>query len=117
MLLIAAAPTATKGPLDGMSFTGQTGEKGKEKGDAETFQFSKGMFDPQACHAWGFAATPYKAKTSKEGTTFEAEHTNAKGERMKWSGTVKGDTLSGTMTYWDASKKPTEYWFKATKKK
>ena len=111
---LVAVAAAAGGALEGKRFAGETGEAGKTKGDPEEFVFADGKFDPLACHQYGFAATPYSARPEGDAVAFEAEHGNAKGERMRWVGTVRGDRLEGTMTYWDAERQASEYWFKAT---
>jgi hypothetical protein len=120
LALAAAAPASAASPaspgrasLDGRTYAGETGEQGKEQGDPETFVFADGQFDPLQCHPWGFAATPYTATADGEAVRFEAEHGNPKGERMKWSGVVRGAILEGTMTFRDAAGKEQAYWFKA----
>ena len=117
LLAVLAAPLgALSGPLDGHKFSGETGEKGKAKGDPEDFVFAAGELDPLACHKYGFAKAPYQATEEGGAIRFVAEHTNAKGERMKWTGTVRGDLLEGTMQYWPKpGGKPSDYWFKAKK--
>lgn len=117
LVLSATAAAAAKGPLDGKAFRGETGEQGKAKGDKEEFVFKDGTFDPLECHQYGFAATAYKATVEGETVRFEADHTNKKGDRMRWVGTVKGDLLEGTMTYWEGKQAPAPYWFKATLKR
>jgi hypothetical protein len=42
---------------------------------------------------------------------FAADHSNKKGNRTKWAGTVKGNTLEDEMTYWQGKKAPRNYWF------
>lgn len=108
----AAEEKSPPGLLDGKTFTGETGEKGKNKGNKEDFVFKDGHFDPLACHKYGFSATPYQGKKEGEAISFEAEHSNKKGDRMKWAGTIKKDALEGKMVYWQGKKAPVEYWFR-----
>lgn len=115
-LFATALPALAGGPLDGRTFTGQTGEQGKDTGDAEDFVFANGTFDPLACHEWGFGAAAYRATAEGDAISFEAEHTNADGDRMQWVGRVVGDELSGTMTYWHGDDPAKEYWFRGTPK-
>jgi len=103
---------AAQGLLDGRTFVGETGEKGKTKGDKENFVFANGMFDPLACHKYGFSNTAYTSKAEGGAVTFVADHSNKKGDRMRWEGTVKGERLEGVMTYWQGKKTPQEYWFR-----
>jgi hypothetical protein len=105
-----------KGALDGQSFDVETVAKG-EKPEADEFRFKDGVFNPVQCAKWGFSPTPYTSKSEKDAVRFEADHKNAKGERMKWSGTVKGDVIEGTMQFFDPTGKPYDYTFKGKKKK
>ncbi len=111
-LVATPLPALAGGPLDGRTFTGQAGEQGKDTGDAEDFVFADGTFDPLACHEWGFGAAAYTATAEGDAISFEAEHTNADGDRMRWVGRVVGDELSGTMTYWHGDDPAKDYWFR-----
>ncbi|MCC7380635.1 MAG: hypothetical protein IT384_02325 [Deltaproteobacteria bacterium] len=113
----AFAAEPAKDVLDGLNFEGMTGEAGKAQGEPERFRFERGQFDPLECHRFGFAATPYRAKRNGAVVEFEAAHTNAKGERMKWIGRVKDGLLEGEMTYSDSAGKSYGYWFRARLKK
>lgn len=112
--LALAQGGSAAGPLDGRAFIGETGEKGKVKGDPESFVFADGQFDPTACHQYGFSATPYQATVDGAKTSFVAEHANKAGDRMRWEGTVEGGNLEGKMTYWEGKNAAQEYWFKGT---
>jgi len=118
MVLIAIAVIvpayASEGLLDGKKFLGETGELGKTKGDKEEFVFLNGTYDPLACHKYGFSGTSYTAKAEGDIVMFTADHSNKKGDRMKWEGTVKGNTVEGEMTYWQGKKAPRNYWFRGT---
>ena len=105
---------ASNGLLDGKTFAGETGEKGKAKGDKEQFIFADNKYDPLACHKYGFSSTSYTAQAKGNSITFIAEHSNEKGDRMRWYGTAQGNTLEGVMTYWQGKKAPREYWFRGT---
>jgi hypothetical protein len=107
-----AAETKASGPLDGRRFRGETGEKGKAKGDPESFVFADGRFDPLDCHRWGFAAAPYTARSEGDAVHFEAETVSPKEGSMVWKGKVQRDTLEGTMVWRKAGQDPIEYWFK-----
>jgi hypothetical protein len=114
---LAAAPVAAAeakpGPLDGKSFAGETGEKGKAKGDPESFVFRDGKFDPIQCHPYGFSAAPYTARSEAGAVSFESETVSAKEGKMLWKGTVRGDALEGTMVWSKEGQAPLEYWFRA----
>lgn len=121
LFIASAAPAFAGEPaenvLDGLYFEGMTGEAGKAQGEPERFRFEKGQFDPLECHRFGFTATPYRAKRNGAVVEFEAAHTNAKKERMKWVGRVKDGLLEGEMTYSDSAGKSYAYWFRARLKK
>src|SRR5271169_5889573 len=107
LAISAVSPVyASDGLLDGKKFVGETGEKGKTKGDKEQFIFADSKYDPLACHKYGFSSASYTARTEGDLITFVAEHANKKGDRMRWEGTAKGDTLEGVMTYWQGEKAP-----------
>jgi hypothetical protein len=114
MITTITAAYAAQGLLDNRTFVGETGEKGKTKGDKEQFVFANNTFDPLACHKYGFSITTYTAQAGGNTVTFVANHSNKKGDRMRWEGTVKGEKLEGIMTYWQGKKTPKEYWFKGT---
>ena len=112
----AAEGTAVSaGVLDGKVFAGEIGKKGETKGDKDDFVFKGGKFVSTVCVAYGFNEAPYVA-TEKDGVvTFKAEPVNAKGEKMKWDGTIKGREISGTAVY-DTGTSQVEHWFKGTLK-
>jgi len=113
--VLAVSPVyASNGLLDGKTFVGETGEKGKAKGDKEQFIFADNKYDPLACHKYGFSGTPYTAEGRGDSITFVAEHSNQKEDRMRWEGTARGDMLEGVMMYWQGKKAPREYWFRGT---
>ena len=113
--ILAVSPVyASDMLLDGKTFVGETGEKGKAKGDKEQFIFADNKYDPVACHKYGFSSTSYTAQAKGDTITFIAEHSNKNGDRMRWEGTSRGVTLEGVMTYWQGKKAPREYWFRGT---
>ena len=117
-LLVAwAVPAAAAVPLDGKTFVGQMTEKGKTKGNKDTFTFKDGKFRSTACDAYGFTATEYTV-TSKDGvTTFEATAQSPKEGTMKWKGTVKDGTVEGSAVWTKMGQADMNYTFKGTEKK
>jgi hypothetical protein len=108
---------AAQGLLDGKTFVGQTGEKGKTTGDAEEVTFTAGTFHSKECDPYGFKAAPYKA-TRKDGViSFAADTTSAKEGKMHWAGTVEGDVLEGTAVWTKPGQAEAHYWVKGTLKK
>ena len=112
----AAAVAADDRLLDGKRFSGETGKKGDEKGDAEEFVFEKGTFDPLGCHPWGFGAAPYTAKRIAGIVQFESTTVSAKEGKMAWTGRVRGDRIEGTMVWTKEGQAPAEYWFRGNLK-
>ena len=121
---MAAGPAfAAPGPLDGKVFVGEAGVKGKaadEKNDVITF--ADGKFHSSACDQWGFNKAEYSVKTVGDATVFEAETVSEKEGRLKWTGTLKGNTLEGTFVHhrkpawYRPNPEPIEHWFKAVPK-
>lgn len=116
-VLAAGVVMAAPGYLDGRTYAGETGEKGKAKGDAEVFVFRDMTFDPLQCHPYGFSAAPYTSREEGGRVLFEAVTKSEKEGSMRWQGGVQGDSLSGTMVWTKPGQKPIEYWFKGTLKK
>ena len=59
---------------------------------------------------------------SAEAINFEAETVSAKDGRLKWKGTIKGDTIEGSFIHYRkpsilrANPEPVEHWFKGKSK-
>jgi hypothetical protein len=114
---------AGPGPLDGKSFVGEAGEKGKpadEKDDVLTF--ADGKFHSSSCDKYGFSTADYTAKVDGDATTFETETVSEKEGRLKWKGTLKNGVIEGTFTHYRKpawyrpNPEPIEHWFKAVPK-
>ena len=69
---------ASASPLDGKSFVGEMGEKGKTKGDKDTFTFKDGRFRSTACDRYGFGDAPYAVKEEGGKMVVTAETTSKK---------------------------------------
>jgi len=108
---------ASAGSLDGKSFAGETGEKGKTKGDKDTLVFTEGRFRSSACDRYGFGDAPYAVRQDGGKTVVTAETTSKKEGTMTWTLTVDGDALTGVTMWKKGTKAPKEYWVKATLKK
>jgi hypothetical protein len=108
---------ASASPLDGKSFVGETGEKGKTKGDKDTFSFKEGRFHSTACDRYGFGDAPYAVKEDGGKMVVTAETTSKKEGTMTWTLTVDGDALTGVSVWKKGDKAPKEYWVKASLKK
>ena len=111
-----AKPASAKSDaLDGKVFAGELGKSGEE-GDKDALTFKNGKFVSSACVAFGFHEAPYTA-TEKDGViTFTSTATNAKGETMSWTGTIKQGVLEATAVNKTPSGETT-YSFKGTPEK
>ena len=116
VLSISMLASAAEGALDGKSFSGEMGEKGK-KGDQEELVFKDGKFTSVACEQYGFGDAPYTTTVNGDTTTFEADTVSAKEGKMHWTGTMKGDELTGTAVHTKEGQAPVEYWYKTTLEK
>ncbi len=114
MLSLATLARAA-GALDGKTFAGEIGEKGKTTGDKDKFVFRDDTFRSTACDKYGFTAASYTAKAEGDTVSFEAEATSKTDGIMKWMGKAKGGAVVGT-ALWTKNGKTMEYWFKGAKK-
>lgn len=103
--------------LDGKSFSGEMGDKGKPADKQDTLVFQNGRFRSTACDRFGFGSAPYTAKTRGKTTTFKAETKNSKGATIQWSGKVTGHEAKATALLRDKDGKKTKMWFKTTEKR
>ena len=99
------------------TFVGEMGEKGKEKGDKDTYEFKEGRFHSTACDKYGFGAAPYLVQRAGGKLIFTSETTSKKEGTMTWKLTLDGDTLTGVANWKKGDKAPVEYWVKASLKK
>jgi hypothetical protein len=99
------------------TFAGEMGEKGKEKGDKDTYEFKDGRFHSTACDKYGFGAAPYLVQRAGGKQIFTSETTSKREGRMTWKLTLDGDTLTGVATWKKGDKAPKEYWIRARLKK
>lgn len=118
LLLFAAVGYAASAShlLDGKTFVGESGEKGKDQKQKDTLIFEKGKFHSTACDQYGFTPVSYTAKKEKEGDTitFEAEATSPKEGKNHWKGSVTGDNCEATLVWTKEGQAPIEYSFKGT---
>jgi hypothetical protein len=112
---------AGTGVLDGKTFTGRTGEKGKEaKGDDE-LRFENGKLFSVGCAKWGFGEGVYNARVEGDRIHFEAVTLSPKHGQIVWEGTVIDDTIDATYIWtkkrWWWKDAYLEKWLKGTVKK
>lgn len=112
--LLAGSAFAEMGALDGKTFTGQMGEKGKEEGMKDDFVFKEGKFRSTACDLYGFSDAVYTTTGDGNTVAFHAVTTSATdGATMEWNGVARGNKIEGTAAW----RKPgaaeaAERWFK-----
>ena len=93
--------------LDGRTFAVQLVKEGKPD-DPDNLIFDKGTFDSTACRKYGYVKTAYTIKKEGETTTFKASSTSEEYGVNYWTGTIKGDAITGKMV-WDNGKKKVNY--------
>lgn len=97
-----ASKSHTGGPLDGQTFAAHivrasAAEQSRELGDK--LIFSDGMFGSMLCRTFNFSDTPYWIRREGDQIHFLAEMTSPTDGKMVWKGTIRGDTLEGTMRW------------------
>jgi hypothetical protein len=106
--------------LDGKTFIGPTGEKGKKVHHEDVLRFSDGKFTSSECFQYGFKGGPYFTTIEGDTIFFQAETISPTHGKMVWQGRLKNDTLEVDYTwtkerwFWTTFR---EYWFKGTLKK
>lgn len=111
-LLVIALPVITfaqipaKGPLDKQRFTAEILEEGKKKPlDPDDLNFNAGKFKSVVFGDWGFTkAAKYEVSnidsTSQQDIkiyTWNSKLVNDLADTLKWSGTIKGEEIEGTI--------------------
>jgi len=90
---------AGAGALAGKVFAADLVKSGETSGDKDQLTFKGGKFLSSACVPYGFHEAAYTA-TEKDGVvTFTSNPTNADGETMSWTGTIKQGVVEGTAVY------------------
>jgi hypothetical protein len=120
--LVHARPALTTPPPEtrtlprpeSKTFVGEMGEKGKEKGDKDTYEFKEGRFHSAACDKYGFGAAPYLVQRAGGKLIFTVETRSKKEGTMTWKLTLDGDTLTGVAMWKKGENAPVEYWVKAS---
>jgi hypothetical protein len=106
------------GVLDGKTFLSEFGRKDAKTDGNDELVFKDGKFRSTACDPYGFGEGDYTATVNQEAITFEAETFSTSEGKIKWIGTVKGNTLKGSFAWhklgkwYRVNKAPIEYWIK-----
>lgn len=113
------AVTVSSHALDGKTYFGQNGSKGKPADHDDEFIFKDGMFRSTSCDKYGFTEGRYETTEAEGIIYFKAATASPSHGQMFWEGQIDGDSLEGTFVwtkerwYWDIRK---DYWFKAALK-
>jgi hypothetical protein len=105
-----------EGALDASKWKAELMTEG-QKPMPDTLAFGRGMFDSKACHKYGFGWGPYNAKKEGENTSFTAFTVSATDGMMMWMGEVKGEAVSGTMTWYPTQGEAKKFTFSGAKEK
>jgi hypothetical protein len=121
---LAATSWAGEGShlLDGKSYVGKNGEKGKTLAEYENEEiiFHDGLFTSVSCEPYNFGSSPYIAKVVGDKIHFEAITQSPTHGQIAWRGVIDGDRADVTFVwtkerwFWDIHR---EYWFKGVLKK
>lgn len=115
-----ASPAAASRFLDGKSFKGPTGEKGKKTHHEDVLVFKDGKFTSTMCFEYGFTGGPYTAWVEGDLIHFQAETVSPTHGKMNWKGRLQGDNMTVDYSWtkerwlWTTYR---EYWFKGTLQK
>jgi hypothetical protein len=112
----------TSNLLDGKTYAGFNGEKGKDLDPEENEEivFENGRFISTSCNKYNFVGAPYTAIKVGDGIQFEAITVSPTHGKIVWKGVVHGEVAEVTFIwtkerwYWDTRR---EYWFKGSLKK
>ena len=110
-VLLAVSPAFAAGLLDGKTFTGTVGNASSDKGQADDFVFRDGKFSSKLCDQFGYKEGDYWVFPKDNATTFTAKTASDAGGKKSWSGSVKGNSLEGTVTTVENGKTE-QGWFK-----
>ena len=104
-LAILASPPASSpslsasGLLDGRTFVGAVGPKGKAADSGDEIVFRKGTLRSTACDSYGFESGSYSAVAEGAKIRFHAVTRSPTDGRIEWTGTIDGDQLTGTFIW------------------
>jgi hypothetical protein len=118
LVVASELPVSQQHALDGIQFSGVTGEQGKAEDHEDTISFKDGVFRSLDCEGWGFGSAPYRAEKVGDSYHFSATLLSPDRGRLEWRGTISGDKAEATFRwrherwYWDIDR---QYWFKGTR--
>jgi len=109
------ASTYASGILDGKTFTGISGPKGKASDSKDDLVFTNGMLHSTGCDAYGFGPGPYAATQRGDAVAFTATTKSPSEGTIEWKGTIRDGKLDATFV-WKKGFIRHNYWIKATAK-
>jgi hypothetical protein len=97
---IAQQPAGVSGVLDGLAFTGPTGERGEaaQRVD-EKVVFADGKLRSSVCEQMGFPPNAYRATRERDAVRFESLLVSAKDGTIRWEGVVRGGLVEAAYTW------------------
>ena len=105
MLMVSLpVPAAGAGPLDGRKYSAGIVRNDADDDDRkrplqDKLTFRDGKFSSAVCRRFNFGEAPYWVREENGQIHFLAELTSPTDGTMVWKGTVRGDTLEGTMRW------------------
>lgn len=104
--------------LDGKMFEVKVSEQSKgAEPTADELIFKDGTFFSTDCEQYGFSAAPYKATIEGDNTTFESTLVSEKEGKADWTGTIDGNSISGTFVWSKEGQASIDYEFQGSLKK
>lgn len=103
--------------LDGKSYVGKNGERGKKlpEYEDEEIVFRDGMFTSVSCAPYNFRSGPYAAELVNGSIHFSAVTKSPTHGKITWQGIIEGERADVTFVwtkerwFWDIRR---EYWFR-----
>jgi hypothetical protein len=120
--LPADSPTSishAQGPLDGKVFVVEQGKRGEDAAPLQQeLVFQAGRFHSSGYKKYGFQDSTYLSEVQGSATLFETELTSHGAGKIVWTGTVSGNEIGGTYTWYKPplmglfNQNPVQYWFR-----
>jgi len=123
LLVITAPPLPAEDShlLDGRTYIGKNGEKGKSLAEYEDEQivFNDGLFTSVSCEPYHFGSSPYTAREERGKIHFKAVTHSPTHGTISWMGVIDGERADVSFIwtkerwYWNIRR---EYWFQGVLK-
>ncbi|WP_415903473.1 hypothetical protein ACMXYR_07100 [Neptuniibacter sp. QD29_5] len=120
LLFFQPAIAESQGLLDGTSYVGQNGEKGREANQNDTLYFNEGLFISESCSDYDFKHGKYDAWEDAGKIHFKATTISPTHGQLSWKGSLDGTVMNVTYIWtkkrWYWADIHREYWFNGTLK-